>query len=232
MQKESSNMISLDQKYFILIHGQMKTGKTTLANVIASVYKGARVDHLADQLKEDYCVKNNLTREELEANKSNHRKALIDYGAKMREKSNGMHWIETLEKKIATTYHPVVVIPDIRFENELTYFQTRYNTISIKLEATEELLKERGANMGLLSDPSEQGIDESLFNIRQRQFVVDDNKQRSVSATLNYKIILPTENDNPIAMYRKMDDVTSMANLMAINLKKLGSHSVMIMSYL
>ncbi len=227
-----SDMVSLDHKYFILIHGQMKTGKTTLANAIASVYKGARVAHLADQLKEDYCAKNNLTIEELETNKASHRKALIDYGAEMREKSKGMHWIETLEKKLTETYHPVVVIPDIRFENELTYFQNKYNTISIKLEATQELLKERGANMELLSDPSEQGIDESLFNIRQRQFVVDDNKQRSVSATLNYKNILPTDKENALALYRKMEDTTSMVNLMALNLKKLGSHSVLITSYL
>lgn len=226
------NMTILENKYFILIHGQMKTGKTTLANAIASVYKGARVAHLADQLKEDYCAKNKLTLQELEANKSSHRKALIDYGAEMREKSEGMHWIKTLETKIATTYHPVVVIPDIRFQNELTYFQNKYDTISIKLEATEELLNERGANMELLADPSEQGIDEGLFNIRQRQFVVDDNKQRSVSATINYKSILPTENDNPVAMYRKMEDTTSMVNLMALNLKKLGSHSVLITSYL
>jgi phosphomevalonate kinase len=225
-------MVSIEEKYFILIHGQMKTGKTTLANAIAGIYKGARVFHLADQLKEDYCAKNSLSLEELESDKASHRKALIDYGSEMREKSEGMHWIKIAEDRIRYTYHPVVIIPDIRFENELTYFQKKYNTISIKLEATKELLKERGANMELLSDASEQGIDENLFNIRQRQFVIDDNMNRSVSAILSYNIILPTENDNPLTIYRKMDDTTSMVNIMALNLKKLGSHSVLITSYL
>lgn len=224
-----SDMISLENKYFILIHGQMKTGKTTLAKAIANVYKGAQVIHLADQLKKDYCETHNLTLEELELKKSDHRKALIDYGAKMREQSEGMHWISILEAEASKTYHPVIVVPDIRFENELNYFQNKYNSISIKLEATEELLKERGANMELLSDSSEQGIDERLFDIRQRQFVLDDNQNRSVSATLNYKF---KDTQDQLSLYRKMDDTVSMVNIMALNLKKLGSHSVLINGYL
>ena len=103
------------------ISGKKKTGKTTIAEYIQSLYPDRVVIiSFADSLKDEVCEAGGITRKFLEDNKDDFRLILQGWGTDFRRKHHGTdYWIRKyLSKMLRLTNNAIVISPDMRFVNE------------------------------------------------------------------------------------------------------------------
>jgi len=131
----------------VLISGKRLSGKDTLALLVQNVLgeDKCQIISLADALKTEYCRSRDIDIKRIYEDpiyKEQHRQDLIDWGA-FRRAENIDYWCEKLVENIS---RPIVLIPDLRFKNELNFFRNNSSCVAVRLVVNEQTRKVRGWN--------------------------------------------------------------------------------------
>lgn len=103
------------------ISGKKRTGKTTVAEYLQTLYPNrVFVMSFADALKDEVCDAMGITKKYMEENKDDFRLILQGWGTNFRRKHCGDdYWIvKYLTKLLKLPAQAIVVTPDVRFVNE------------------------------------------------------------------------------------------------------------------
>ena len=149
----------------ITFSGKQYSGKDTAAKILLEEMKDFRRCAMGDIIKIDYGKLNNLTYEEIEANKVQYRQGLIDLGNWGRNQSPD-YW---LDKIIAQEGN--IVVTDVRIKHEYNMFK-KAGAVTIRVEAEREIRELRGGKLIGEDDVTEVDLD----NIQDWDFVIDNNK--------------------------------------------------------
>jgi len=165
-------------KLLVLIHGKKRSGKDFVAGLIREELEkeyciNSKRMALADKMKEMISALFDISLEDLEKYKneelpiyikedeklkeiSNFRKILQRFGTEVMKKEFGKYiWVDLLKKEIEKTNEPVILVPDIRFSEELEGLSS-YETYKIYIDS-------KNSNHQKDLHVSEKGLDKKLF---------------------------------------------------------------------
>ena len=162
----------------IIFSGKQYSGKDTAAKILMKAMPDFRRCAMGDIIKIEYAKKNNITYEEIEANKPKYRQGLIDLGNWGRS-INPDYW---LEKIVAQEGN--IVVTDVRIKHEYEAFKNA-GAISIRVEAPREIREARGGKLVGENDITEVDLD----NIPDWDFVIDNSKDYETLKTNVLKIV-------------------------------------------
>ena len=162
-------------KKIITFSGKQYSGKDTAARILMEALPDFKRCAMGDIIKIEYGRLNNLTYEEIEANKVQYRQGLIDLGNWGRAQSPD-YW---LEKIIAQEGN--IVVTDVRIKHEYEVFK-KAGAITIRVEADREIRESRGGKLIGENDVTEVDLD----SIQDWDFVIDNNKDYD---TLKSKVL-------------------------------------------
>lgn len=149
----------------IIFSGKQYSGKDTAAKILMDALPSFKRCAMGDVIKLEYGRLNNVSYEEIEANKPKYRQGLIDLGNWGREQSPD-YW---LEKIIAQEGN--IVVTDVRIKHEYELFKSA-GAISIRIEADRDLREARGGKLVGEDDVTEVDLD----NIQNWDYLIDNNK--------------------------------------------------------
>ena len=149
----------------IIFSGKQYSGKDTAAKILMEAMPDFKRCAMGDIIKIEYGRLNNVTFEEIEANKPKYRQGLIDLGNWGRRQSPD-YW---LDKIIAQDGN--IVVTDVRIKHEYEVFKAA-GAISIRIEASRELREARGGKLIGEDDVTEVDLD----NIQDWDFLIDNNR--------------------------------------------------------
>lgn len=172
----------------IAIAGKQLAGKTTGAKFMKELLPSHTIVHLADALKDQYCIDNMITRDELEANKHLHRQGLIDLGGKGRAISD-RYWVD---KVLSHPSYPNLIIPDLRFLSEYNALK-EHDVYFISVIASREIRSKRGI-LACEDDQSENELDLTDYEV-WNEIIYNESTEirryghicKGLIACLNYK---------------------------------------------
>ena len=148
----------------IIFSGKQYSGKDTAAKILMDEMPEFRRFAMGDVIKLEYSKINNITVEEIEANKPKYRQGLIDLGNWGRSQSQD-YW---LEKIIAQEGN--IVVTDVRIKHEYELFKSA-GAISIRMEAGRDIREARGGKLVGENDVTEVDLDD----IRDWDYIIDNN---------------------------------------------------------
>lgn len=174
-------------------------GKSELAKILADRInsmpaRSAKIMALADVLKDEACKNLSLDRKRIDTDieyKTLHRPKLIAYGAMMRH-DNVDYWCERLFEDIKTEFllqnigHEgqkqalTIIVPDLRFKNELAYLSERIATYHIHITVNNyTMILRAGADFNKFAD-DESEIDFQLKRGVKPDFIIDNSFTKEV----------------------------------------------------
>lgn len=124
-------------KNIICFSGKQYSGKDTAARLILDAFPNFIRIGIADAIKIEYGKRNNLTFDEIEANKGKYRTDLIELG----NEGRSIHPDFWLNKIIEQDIN--VIVPDVRLIHEAEVFKAA-GAILIRVEASFETRNKRG----------------------------------------------------------------------------------------
>ena len=124
-------------KRLIVISGKQYSGKDTVAKILLEELKIFKRIGIGDAIKIMYGRQNNLTYDEIEADKATYRTGLIELGDWGRRQDPDF-WLNEILKMDED-----VIVPDLRLEHELYVFRAN-NAYMRRVEANLEARKTRG----------------------------------------------------------------------------------------
>lgn len=135
-------------RQILAISGKMRSGKDTFAAIFLDVAHGRKIPWVrsgfADALKHEVATDLGISFEDLEANKDIHRPLLIAHGQRRRAEDD-LYWVK---RALATPGH--LIIPDMRFPNELAFLKSE----GAMLMRVEALISEREKRGKIIDDPT------------------------------------------------------------------------------
>ena len=149
----------------IIFSGKQYSGKDTAAKILMEAMPEYRRCAMGDIIKIEYGKLNNLTYEEIEANKAQYRQGLIDLGNWGRKQSPD-YWIQKIIDQEGD-----IVVTDVRIKHEYEVFKNA-GAIMIRVEANRDIREQRGGKLVGENDVTEVDLD----NIQDWDFVIDNNK--------------------------------------------------------
>lgn len=149
----------------IIFSGKQYSGKDTAAKILMDEMPSFKRCAMGDVIKLEYGKLNNVTYEEIEANKPKYRQGLIDLGNWGRAQDKD-YW---LKKIIAQEGN--IVITDVRIKHEYELFKSA-GAISIRIEADRKLRESRGGKLIGENDVTEVDLDD----IQDWDYIIDNNK--------------------------------------------------------
>lgn len=151
----------------IIFSGKQYSGKDTAAKIMLEKLKNFKRCAMGDIIKLTYGKTHNLSYEEIEANKAQYRKGLIELGNWGRDQDPD-YWLKKILEQEGN-----IIVTDVRVPHEYEIFKNA-GAISIRIEASRETRAKRGELVGE-NDITETGLD----NINNWDFVVanDDDYQ-------------------------------------------------------
>ena len=149
----------------ITFSGKQYSGKDTAAKILMEAMPDFRRCAMGDIIKIEYGKLNNLTYEEIEANKAWYRQGLIDLGNWGRAQSPD-YWLEKIIEQEGN-----LVVTDVRIKHEYEIFKNA-GAITIRVEADRDIREARGGKLIGEDDVTEVDLD----NIQDWDFVIDNNK--------------------------------------------------------
>ena len=149
----------------IIFSGKQYAGKDTAAKILMDMLPSFKRCAMGDVIKQEYGRLNNITYEEIEANKSKYRQGLIDLGNWGR-KQNQDYWLKKIIEQEGS-----IVVTDVRIKHEYELFKAA-GAISIRVEADRDLREARGGKLVGEDDVTEVDLD----NIRDWDYIIDNNK--------------------------------------------------------
>lgn len=124
-------------KNIICFSGKQYSGKDTAAKLILDAFPNFIRIGIADAIKIEYGKRNNLTFDEIEANKGKYRTGLIELGNEGRSIHSDFWLNKIIEQDIN------VIVPDVRLIHEAEVFKA-VGAILIRVEASFETRNKRG----------------------------------------------------------------------------------------
>ena len=117
------------------IAGKKQSGKDTFADFVVNHARGIVVKKsLSDPLKDEVAQLLNIPRQRIDNEKAYFRPLLQWYGTEWKRGEFGNdYWIKKLEEKVLLSNAHIIIIPDIRFANEVDWVRHMGGTI-IKIE--------------------------------------------------------------------------------------------------
>ena len=117
------------------IAGKKQSGKDTFADYIIQYARGIVVKKsLSDPLKDEVAELLNIPRQRIDNEKARYRRILQWYGTEWkRAKFGNDYWIKKLEEKVLLSNADIIIIPDVRFVNEVDWVRHMGGTV-IKME--------------------------------------------------------------------------------------------------
>ena len=149
----------------IIFSGKQYSGKDTAAKILMEAMPNYRRCAMGDIIKIEYGKLNNLTYEEIEANKSQYRQGLIDLGNLGRMQSPDF-WLDKIISQEGS-----IVVTDVRVKHEYETFKNA-GAIAIRINAERELREARGGKLIGENDVTEVDLD----NIQDWDYIIDNNK--------------------------------------------------------
>jgi len=149
----------------IIFSGKQYSGKDTAAKILMEILPEYKRCAMGDIIKFEYGRLNNLTYEEIEANKPKYRQGLIDLGNWGRAQSPD-YWLDKIISQKGK-----IVVTDVRIKHEYEVFKAA-GAISIRVEADRNVREQRGGKLIGEDDVTEVDLD----NIQDWDFLVDNNK--------------------------------------------------------
>ena len=148
----------------ITFSGKQYSGKDTAAKILMDALPNFRRCAMGDIIKIEYGKLNNLTYEEIEANKAQYRQGLIDLGNWGRKQSPD-YWIQKIIDQEGD-----IVVTDVRIKHEYEVFKSA-GAIMIRVEANRDIREQRGGKLVGENDVTEVDLD----NIQDWDFVIDNS---------------------------------------------------------
>eukprot|EP00041_Stephanoeca_diplocostata_P011904 m.197449 g.197449 ORF g.197449 m.197449 type:complete len:293 (-) comp18720_c0_seq2:197-1075(-) len=157
----------------IVFSGKRKSGKDYVTEILHDRLGTDRSEilRLSGPLKAQYAMDHNLDLQELlsaSAYKEQHRKPMILWGEAKRDADPGYFARLTTEK--ATK--PIWIISDARRPTDLTYFQTRYPTISVRVQCPDSV---RAARRWVFTPGVDDAASECGLDKREWDIVIDND---------------------------------------------------------
>lgn len=117
------------------IAGKKQSGKDTFADYIIQYARGIVVKRsLSDPLKDEVAQLLNIPRQRIDNEKAHFRPLLQWYGTEWKRAEFGNdYWIKKLEEKVLLSNADIIIIPDVRFANEVDWVRHMGGTV-IKME--------------------------------------------------------------------------------------------------
>lgn len=117
------------------IAGKKQSGKDTFADYIIQCARGIVVKKsLSDPLKDEVAQLLNIPRQRIDNEKAHFRPLLQWYGTEWKRAEFGNdYWIKKLEEKVLLSNAHIIIIPDVRFANEVDWVRHMGGTV-IKME--------------------------------------------------------------------------------------------------
>ena len=162
----------------ITFSGKQYSGKDTAAKILMEAMPEFKRCAMGDIIKIEYGKLNNLTYEEIEANKTQYRQGLIDLGNWGRQQSPD-YWLQKIIEKNGNK-----VVTDVRIKHEYEVFK-KAGAITIRVEADREIRESRGGKLIGEDDVTEVDLD----NIQDWDFVIDNNKDYKTLKTKVLEIV-------------------------------------------
>lgn len=147
----------------IVISGKQFSGKDTVAKILLETFKDFKRIGIGDAIKLEYSKKNDLTFEQIEAEKHLYREDLIKLGNRGRAYDPDF-W---LKKILELDYN--IIVPDVRVTHEVEMFKAR-NAFLLRVEASPEARSLRGKIVSG-DDSTETGLD----NYKTWDYIIDNN---------------------------------------------------------
>ena len=146
-------------KKIIVISGKQYSGKDTVAKLLIEKLKDFKRVGIGDAIKIEYGKRNNLTFDEIEANKHLYRNDLINLGNEGRAIDPNYWLYKLLEMR------ENIIVPDIRVEHEIEIFKSE-GAYLLRVDATKEARSKRGKITNEF-DLTETALDDyEFFNYR------------------------------------------------------------------
>ena len=149
----------------IIFSGKQYSGKDTAAKILLDEMKDYKRCAMGDIIKIEYGKLNNLTYNEIEANKSQYRQGLIELGNWGRQQSPD-YWLKKIIEQDGN-----IVVTDVRVKHEYEVFK-KAGAISIRIEANRNIREARGGKLVGEDDVTDTDLD----YIQDWDFLIDNNK--------------------------------------------------------
>ena len=149
----------------IIFSGKQYSGKDTAAKILMDALPSFKRCAMGDVIKFEYGKLNNVTYEEIEANKPKYRQGLIDLGNWGRSQDQD-YWLKKIVEQEGN-----IVVTDVRIKHEYELFKS-FNAISIRIEADRDLREQRGGKLIGEDDVTEVDLDD----IQDWDYIIDNNK--------------------------------------------------------
>ena len=149
----------------IIFSGKQYSGKDTAAKILMEAMPEFKRCAMGDIIKIEYGRLNNLTYDEIEANKAQYRQGLIELGNWGREQSPD-YWIKKIIEQEGN-----IVVTDVRVKHEYDVFKSA-GAISIRINASRDVRQLRGGILVGENDVTEIDLD----YIQDWYFVIENNK--------------------------------------------------------
>lgn len=148
----------------IIFSGKQYSGKDTAAKILMNELPSYKRCAMGDVIKLEYGKLNNVTYEEIEANKPKYRQGLIDLGNWGRKQDKD-YWLKKIVEQEGN-----IVVTDVRIKHEYELFKS-YGAISIRIEAERDLREQRGGKLVGENDVTEVDLDD----IEDWDYIIDNN---------------------------------------------------------
>lgn len=163
----------------IIFSGKQYSGKDTAAKILMEALPSFKRCAMGDVIKLEYGKLNNVTYEEIEANKPKYRQGLIDLGNWGRSQDQD-YWLKKIVEQEGN-----IVVTDVRIKHEYELFKS-FGAISIRIEADRNLREQRGGKLIGENDVTEVDLDD----IQDWNYIIDNNNDYE---TLKKNVLLIVE---------------------------------------
>lgn len=162
----------------IIFSGKQYSGKDTAAKILMESMPEFKRCAMGDIIKIEYGKQNNITYEEIEANKAQYRSGLIELGNWGRQQSPDF-WLKKIIEQEGN-----IVVTDVRIKHEYNVFK-KAGAISIRVEADRNIREARGGKLVGEDDVTEVDLDD----IQDWDFLIDNNKDYETLKTKVLEIV-------------------------------------------
>ncbi len=146
----------------IVISGKQYSGKDTLAKILLEKMPEFKRIGIGDAIKIQFGKENNLTFEEIEAQKHLYREKLIELGnwGRAQDKNYWLNNLSNMDK---------IIVPDVRVEDEVNFFKNK-NAFLVRVNSSFENRSKRGVIVN-----NDDNTETALDNYQAWNIIVDNN---------------------------------------------------------